>query len=406
MEMPRKKPNPKPRRPKGSGSIIKRGNRFYGRIREAEAEILTIGCESVEEAERALSRLLGGEIDPRLIPSLQSYWGTMVGTRSPLEGQKTGDTLDLYETILTQHVERTPIGRMSLADIRKMHCQRWVDGLYKKGLKEWTVKRYGSALHVILEQAVLEGILTARLEGLQVIPANPATGLQYRSIPDSPCYILTDEELTDVPRMMHGFDELLAAMVTVMIETGCRPGELCAMTTSDINHGVWTISATRNRNGNLTKVKAGKIRHVALSDVALSAIEAKGARKGSVWVLDNGNPTRPDWLAHRIVDWFDWAKARAEREDGASAAPKFSSRDLRKTFITRGCEIGMVKQTQKIVGHSTSKMTLDVYAKSRKDAESELVKKLAEATQKRSIFAPKGTDRGTETETTSRVEAV
>ena len=63
-----------------------------------------------------------------------------------------------------------------------------------------------------------------------------------------------------------------------------------------------------------------------------------------------------------------------------------------------------MKTVQKLAGHSTSKMTLDVYAKSGRGDESELINKLSEQTEKASVFGAKGTNRGTENQTASIAE--
>src|SRR5262249_30059043 len=159
--------------------------------------------------------------------------------------------------------------------------------------------RYASCLHTVLQHAVKAEILSPRLEGGRFIPANPAEGIEYRPIPTAASYIFSNEELMEVPALLFEWKKRLSAMVTVLADTGVRPGELCAMDAADISaDGIWTIRDTRRRDGTLKgTTKTHRVRAIKLSDDVRAAVEQLGARKGPVWLNEDGNPIRPSALS-------------------------------------------------------------------------------------------------------------
>lgn len=420
IEMARKKE--KPRRAKGTGSVKSRGNRWYGFLRKNGEEILTEPCATEGDALKALDRLIGGGPDPRFLPTLQSYWESLVREGGDWEDRYDEiSTVNLYETVWAKWVEGTALGKMRLDQIRRTDCQRWVDRLYKR-LAESTVRRYGSCLHTVLAHAVEAGLLQARVEGGRVLPGNPADEMSFRAIPDAPSYVFSDEELVDLPQALYQADPVLAAIVTVLCDTGARPGEVCAMRVEDIRGGVWHIADTRRRDGTLKgKSKTGKSRTVALSPDALAAIAEQGRRKGPVFLNQDGNPVRPGSMGLQLRRYRDRLQKKLDKEAMEKnlppvLVPPLTARNFRKTFVTRGVELGDVKSVQAAVGHASAKTTLDVYAKARKDPQSALIQALAKKTARGGLFtgeqpslfggseADRGTDRGTPELNASRAE--
>jgi len=392
------KMKPKPRRAKGAGSVIRRGNTWYGRLRRDGQEILTEGYATADKAEEALDRLIGGQVDPRTLPTLEAYWESLIAPGGDFEHRYDAPTCNLYDTVLAQHVRGKPLGKTRLDQIRKVDVQRHVDRLYKN-LAESTVRRYGSCVHTVLQNAVDAGVLVARLDGGQVLPANPADGVKYRKLPDAPSYIFSDEELRLYPELLYAFHPRLSAMVTVIADTGARPGEVCAMTTEDLRGDVWTIAAMITRKGiRKESTKTGRIRTVTLSPDALAAIEDQGRRRGLVFLNEDGNPIKPDALYTHLRRFrlsLQKKEDETARKEGRPprSIPPLHPRNLRKTFVTRGVEMGDAKAVQAAVGHSSIRTTLDIYAKARQNPQRKLIESLSEGVS-RSIWRDKGKDRG------------
>lgn len=395
------------RRKKGTGSLIKRGSRWYGRLREGSEERLTEGCATAEEAETLLDRMLGGEIDPRFLPSLEAYWERLLEPKGVFEDRYEDNTCNLYDTVLATTVRGTSLGKMRLDQIHTRHVQRHVERLYKT-LTVPTVKRYGSCIAVVLQQAADDKLIRARIEQGELIPANPARGVKYRLEPDSDSYIHSEQELADFPALLYKYNRRLSAMYTVLADTGVRPGELCAMDTADIKAGVWKIHRMRRHDGSLKNAtKNGRIRFLKLSEDALAAISEEGQRKGPVWLNEDGHPVRPDALYTHLCRFrkalqLQWnAEAEANGIE-PNLVPPLRPKDLRKTFVTRALESPgvSVKAVQTAVGHRKASTTTDVYAKARKGPQGELIDAL-QASVNRSVFGVKGRDKGRNEETDS-----
>lgn len=232
-----------------------------------------------------------------------------------------------------------------------------------------------------------------------LIAANPADGIEYRPIPAAASYIFSNEELMEVPELLYKWKKRLSAMVTILADTGVRPGELCAMDASDIStEGIWTIRDTRRRDGTLKgTTKTHRVRAILLSDDARAAIEQLGARKGPVWLDEDGNPIRPGALGLELRRFRarlqkSWDAKAAEKSETtgtvveAATVPPLTPRNLRKTFATRAVESGDIKSAQAALGHSTSKTTLDIYAKARQNPQNELIRRLSESAGNRGLF--------------------
>ena len=395
--MPTKKNSPK-RRPRGTGSAIQKRGIWYGRMREdGKDRIATEGFATEEEALDALDRLIAGAPDPRLLPSLERYWESLVIEGGEFEhAYDSSETINIYETVWALHLRRTPLGIMRIDQVRRVNVQRWMDRLYSK-MAASTVRRYASCVSVVFKTAEEAGLIGARLEKGVVIPANPCEGLKFRPLPEPPSYIFSDEELGSYPELLYEYSPRLSAMVTVQSDTGVRPGELCAMRASRIKDGVWIIDDTRQRDGKLKKrTKTGRIRHIALSVDAQSAIAEQGSKGESVWMTEDNTPMRPDGYAQQLRRFRKWLEVRllkAHVEAGGDPAtaptvPPLTATNLRKTFITRGIESGSGKAVQALAGHANWNTTYNVYAKARKDPQAELIENLSTGI-KRNVFRAK-----------------
>jgi len=362
-------------------------------------EVLTEGCATEEAALAALDRILAGHVDPRTLPTLEAFWEQLLVPDGDFEHRYDFQTCNLYDTILSTTVRGSALGRARLDQIKQIDVQRHIDRQYKK-YAESTVRRHGSCIRVVFGFAKEMGLLRDRMEGATFVPGNPADGVKYRKIPDAPSYIFSDEELVRYPELLYEYNPRLSAMVTVIADTGARPGEVCAMTTEDVGNGIWTIGAKIRRDGQRTQgAKGGKTRAIALTADAQAAIRDQGRARGLVFVNEDGNVIRPDALNTHLQRFRKWLQKREDafaKEMGREPrpVPPLNPRNLRKTFVTRGVEMGDVKAVQAAVGHSSSRTTLDVYAKARLNPQKKLIESMQEGVS-RSLFRDKGSNRGT-----------
>lgn len=150
-------------------------------------------------------------------------------------------------------------------------------------------------------------------------------------------------------------------MVLLLAYTGIRWGEAIGFRVHDLDLLRKRASVTQNAVQSGTQIfvgspKAHKQRTVPLPDFLVPYLahqcEGKG-REDLLWPGDNGAHRR---RPHPTSGWF--AKAVT-----ASGIPRATPHDLRHTAASLAVSAGAnVKAVQKMLGHASAAMTLDVYA--------------------------------------------
>lgn len=243
-------------------------------------------------------------------------------------------------------------GTVQLADIRPSAVQQWIADL-SRGNE--ATKPLGATV-VIRTHGVLASILDTAVRD-RLIPSNPARRLNLpRKQRKRPTY-LTHEQ---VDSLAHESGEH-GALVLLLAYTGLRWGEATGMRVRDLD--LLRRRATIDENAVAVgrqiivgTTKGHKRRTVPLADFLVPylarACEGKD-RDALVFPGDDGlHMSRP----HNISGWFDRAVAAAD-------LPKVTPHDLRHTAASLAVSAGAnVKALQKMLGHASAAMTLDVYA--------------------------------------------
>jgi integrase len=139
-------------------------------------------------------------------------------------------------------------------------------------------------------------------------------------------------------------------VLTALSETGCRPGEISAVTAADVNLelGVWVLKAHK------TGKKTGKPRVVYLTE-AMVALTRKLMAK---------NPTGPLFLNYRKKPWNRNA-IRCRFQAFWKLFPAFghlTAYSYRRAFVTDALERGVdVVKVAELVGHSGTDMVMRHY---------------------------------------------
>ena len=181
----------------------------------------------------------------------------------------------------------------------------------------------------------------------------------------------------------------------VMLGTGCRIGEITALTWDDVDFDNRLISINRaityypryDKDGccefriNYPKTDSG-IRQIPMmgpvyeilsdeyhrqSEEGFNEIEVDGVTN-FIYVNRNGKPHNPEGINRtikRIVDAHnaeEEVKARKQKRD-AVIIPRFSSHILRHTFCARFCAVETnIKVIQTVMGHADISTTMNIYA--------------------------------------------
>jgi len=265
-------------------------------------------------------------------------------------------TYDLYKAAVENHIkphlENIKLGRLS-----KAHIYDMLDALKKDGVGDQTVQKVYKILHRALQVALQRDKVS---RNVMALVETPTVTKKERTI------FRTEDEVRRFRKAVRG--SVYEPLYLVALDTGCRQGELLALKWEnvDLARGRIHIKAT------LTETETGELvatppktassrRTVKLAKNTIVLLrEYRKLRMDdpkhvpSVWVFPNwdGSPMRKDSYLRRELP-------RLLKE---ANLPQVTFHGLRHTHATMLAALGApVPATQERLGHSTSRMTLEVY---------------------------------------------
>lgn len=185
-------------------------------------------------------------------------------------------------------------------------------------------------------------------EGL--IERNPTAGIGFK-VPDSDLKVLNPEEVKILLSEARATDHRFYPVWVVALMTGCRSGELFALTWSDIDLDgklIYVNKQWTNKNG-ITHTKTQRSRVVPINDGLLNFLRELKVKADP----DNSH------VLPRLKEWENGEQAQVLRAfcTGVGITP-VRFHDLRATFITNLLTAGVsLARVMAIVGHSQIKTT-------------------------------------------------
>ncbi|MFV1500806.1 tyrosine-type recombinase/integrase [Mycobacterium kansasii] len=244
-------------------------------------------------------------------------------------------------------------GNVALGDIRPTAVQQWFSEL-ARGTAD--VKPIGASVirrtHYVLSQILADAVRD------NMIAKNPTIDVKLPTTTRRRPLYLTHEQVGALATAAGGYDGL----VLLLAYTGLRWGEVVGLRVRDLDllRKRATISENAVQSGKRIFVgtpKAHKQRTVPLPEflVTYLARQCEGKERDDLLFPgdgDDGHLRRP----HPTSGWF--AKAVAD-----SGIPRATPHDLRHTAASLAVSAGAnVKAVQKMLGHASAAMTLDIYA--------------------------------------------
>ncbi|UVO11912.1 site-specific integrase [Mycobacterium sp. SVM_VP21] len=259
--------------------------------------------------------------------------------------------------------------RKQIAEIAYSDVQSWVTELATKRKATLVITAY-SVLARILDDAVRDRRLAA----------NPARGVKLPTRSRRKNVYLTAEQL----HALAGEAGRYGSLVLLLGTAGLRWGEAAALRVSDIDFLKRRVVLHENAVavGSKTHVgtlKSGKSRTVVLPAFVVDELAKTCRGKGRdelLWPSRSGGHLGPpsshdSWLSgavERCITAADTARDKEIRasKDGAAAVqafPRVTAHALRHTAASLAISAGAnVKVVQRMLGHASAAMTLDVYA--------------------------------------------
>lgn len=279
-----------------------------------------------------------------------------VAERSPIWKPSQAHTVD---SRWRTHI--SPVfGDIPVSKITRAMLQDWVSGLAERR----------SASLTCTTANILSGVLDLAVQDRR-ITRNPMDGV---TLPRRPRKKAVRTYLT-APQLMRLADECLhgrrlgvqrRALVLLLGFCGLRWGEMCAMRVGDVDYCRGRVEV----RSNLVRVgigwvegspKNGEVRSVPMPQVvaeAMRVVTEGRAPEERVFAGPDGEPPRPQSVtgARSNRTWYASALRRA-------GVPMVSPHELRHTAASIAVHAGAnVKALQRMLGHASASMTLDVYA--------------------------------------------
>ncbi len=280
---------------------------------------------------------------------------TMADLWEPWIAAKAGrskKTVENYRTVWRVHIE--PVwGSMPVHEVQGVSVAAWIPTLTTRGrggkkepypLGSAQQRRVGIVINALLDMAVAQ----------KVIPSNP---LDSKAIPR--------QEMSERRYLkVHEIDALLAAapheaarlLVTVLLMTGIRPGEAKGLKVKDLDadRGRLWIRRDVDDLGRIDTTKDHKDRDVPIGgDLLLDLEDEAEDRDLEDWLLPDEHDNV--WTAAR------WRRVWASMTT-AAGLEGIDTYTLKHTAASMAIASGADPKTiQRMLGHRTAAMTLDIY---------------------------------------------
>ncbi len=283
-----------------------------------------------------------------------------------------------YKQVFEKHILPV-LGNMYVDDIRPINVQRLINDLDAAGYR-WETQNKVRILLLDLFNVAMENDYAVK---------NPAKSIKLTKEKPNERVVLSVEEQEDFLTCSAGtfYDNFF----NVALNTGLRPGEMCALTEEDLDFEKKTIFVTNTliyqklegddkkefhlgppkTESSVRSVPMNRIAEEALRrQIALKKILARRHPKDGefadfLFVTQNNTPICSQILCDAIKRITDEINLQRDPTD---RFPEFSGHTFRHTFATRWIENDRSgegsqspKVLQKILGHATLQMTMDLY---------------------------------------------
>lgn len=354
-------------------------------------------CTALRDMEKKIKK----DLDDNLLVyesrklTLNAFWEQYIELKHELKDSTRTNYIYMYNRNV-----RPDFGKKNIADIKYTDVKRFYMSLiHEKGFKPNSMEIIHTLLHPVFTAAVRDGY----------IRNNPSDGVMAEikkshawEKPKRHALTAREQELfVNFTAQSHQYKHWLP-LITVMLGTGCRIGEVLGLRWQDcnfeeniieINHTLiyrQFLDGTCRFTVTTPKTKTGERIIPMLSDVkeALREEYKQQLQEGFNESVIDGysgfifksrdntvlSPHGVNRALDRIIKAYNTQETEQAKEERREPEllPHFSCHHLRHTFCTRFCENETnLKIIQEIMGHADITTTMDIYNEATKDKKKE-----------------------------------
>ena len=281
-------------------------------------------------------------------------------------------TLDDYKHYFRAYVIPY-FGNKPLQKITHAECQQFINELSKK-MKPSTLGNEINRLSRVMQDAVKEGIILN----------NPVKGIVRPPIPEGKIQVIEPENIRLFLNTAERVTPDYADIYEFLLLSGLRIGELLGLTIDNYNKENKTLLIEKqyvifNGTKEFTPTKTGKSRTIILTERASEIVEER--IKKTLRFRESCpsfNPNNFIFVQNNNKNYNAvTTRKKLKKVCRECSLPEYKLHDLRHTYATLALALsGDVKSVQKNLGHTSAKMTLDIYATSTTDMNEKLNNKI------------------------------
>ena len=272
-----------------------------------------------------------------------------------------------YKNKVTVHI-LPKLGNIKLQELKKSDFEELLIEM-RVQLKASSIKAIFSVIINCLNKALV----------MNLILENPCVGLEFPKIEKKTVQALSAQDQMKLVKEVETEQKFFS--IILALQTGLRIGEICGLKWEDIDfeNNILYVNRTiqRIQNGKegehktkiieITPKSSNSQRRIPISEgLRKSLIDIKKTSKSEYIVSNKNKPLEPRTIAYR----FQIIRKKIGLES-------FSFHSLRHSFATRCLEAGgNIAAISSLLGHSSTKMTLDCYTNSFFSEERHLIDKI------------------------------
>lgn len=248
-------------------------------------------------------------------------------------------------------------GKRAMSAITHAEVQRWVASMSTSGLAPNSVRIHFNVAHAVLKYAVK----------IKAISTNPAEDVNLPRGTKAKRGYLTHAQVDALSHAAGDIAGVGGDIVLLLAYTGLRWGELCALRVSSIDFDRRRLDVSRSVarvDGRVvySTPKTGETRSVPFPAFLTQVLQQHSGDKSTpddlLLCSSSGTPLSGHNFRSRV---FRPAVEACQRDD--PSFPGITVHDLRHTAASLAISAGAnVKAIQRMLGHASAAMTLDVYA--------------------------------------------